>query len=295
MKKVVEEGVTLVKERNNLFALTAIGKTDLVSVPGVQCVNPRAAEAKRIYKKIFMRTPIYMPDEYDRAVREVLSGGKDILIMGMNGYSEVGPERCAKWGVKPGAYDAACENLLDTVVRNMQEKFPGVDIRFADGASDLGVDRAIARVAKRLNLPRLGHSCPRFLFYVQDNGVPVYVAKDQKAYSDAFIESLHVLIAVNGREQSFRHDIDAAFLKGRHVIPVNVLRAISEIGGPPAFGPDGKVEDAVAAFEQRVHLITLQMGMPGHDQWQNVLNSSKEVLASICRMRLSPERAFSIR
>lgn len=272
------------------------GSESLLGIPGVRCNNPDAPSAERIYRKVFLNEHIYLPNEYDRAVREVLGAGsaKDVVILGMNGYSSLTEEKCRAWGVKPGAYEAACRALLFNVVHVIRTRFPRLDLRFAHGASDLGVDRVIIDVANTLNRPQLGHSCPRFMMYVLDNDVPVYLAPTQAAYSDAFIESLHVLVAANGRMQSFHHDIDAAFKRLRHVIPVNVLRTISTTGGPPAIGPDGSIEDAVAAFEQRVHLVSQQLRNGGMDAWVDLNQQLQTCMVSICRQLLSPEGAFPI-
>lgn len=271
------------------------GHSSLGSLPGVRCLDPEAEEEKRIYEKVFIKKKVYLPGEYDQAVSEQLKG-KDIVVLGMNGYSGLSDELCAAWGVKPGGYEAACAAILRSTTKLLQAKFPGVDIRFAHGASDLGVDRAIIEVANGLNRPQLGHSCPHFMFYVEDDDIPVYVAKDQAAYSLAFISSLDILIAANGRIQSFEHDIDAAFKKLKHVIPVNVLRSISTNGGPPAVGPDGKINDAVAAFEQHVHLVSQHFGSLNYNSanmFPSLVEHVNVVVEHIGRQILSPDRAFA--
>ena len=270
------------------------GKTSLAGMPDVICDNPEDPEDQRIYRKIFSETPIYLPDEYDKAVREILRTGNDIIVLGANGYSSLTEEKCQAWGVRHGAYAAACESLLYNMVRFIQDHFPGVDIRFAHGASHMGVDGAIIATANALNRPQLGHSCPKFMFYVEDNGIPVYVANTQAEYADAFIESLDILVAANGRKQAFQHDIAAAFEKLKHVIPVNVLRSISDTGGPPAIGADGHIEDAVAAFEQRVHMMAMQLGFTTADRWTELVEHLNATTITICRRLLSPARAFQV-
>lgn len=272
----------------------AKGMEDALSVPGVVCINPNDPPAERIYCKEFSQTPIFLPDEYDRATKEVLRSGNDIVVLGMNGYSTLNEQQCRAWGVKPGAYEIACEALLRTITELLFQKFPGIDVRFSHGASNLGVDRAIINVAKRLNRPQLGHSCPKFMFWVEDNGIPVYVGNDQLEYAERFVDSLDILIAANGRIQAFQHDITAAFLKLKHVIPVNVLRSISETGGPPAIGPNGEIEDAVAAFEQRVHLMATQLGFAQQDKFGELVDHVKDTVIGVCRSLLSPERAFQL-
>jgi len=293
MNTITDAGCTLTKISNNTFELSAIGNIKLATMPGVICENPTSPETERIYKKTFLHTPIYMPDQYQEAIKTVLYNCDDVIILGMNGFSMVGPEQCAIWGVKLGAYEAACENLLSFIIKELLEKFVGIQIRLVNGASDLGIDKAILNVAKKFNIPLLGHSCPTYLFYVQDNGVPVFVAKDQPNYSDAFTESLEILITANGGQVTFKHDIDAAFNKGKHIIPLKVLQTISSTGGPPAFDSNGKVVDAVTAFEQRVHMVATHLGISGADQWKILQNYSRDQIITICRSKLSPKRAFS--
>ncbi len=263
----------------------------LLAEPGVVCTNPDADPARRAYLKRFARKRVYLPGEYDRAVSEVLHG-TDVIVLGMNGYSSIKPEHLAAWGIKEGAYEAACRSLVTQAVQRLQREFPGVDVRFAHGASNMGVDRAMIDVSYNLNRPQLGHSCPHFLFYVQDDDVPVYVAPSQPEYAAAFTRSLDVLLCANGRLQAFEMDIDAAFKFRKHVIPINVLRAISTTGGPPAFGPNNIVEDAVAAFEEQMHVTALRWNLAGCDVWAEMNERIGTTLAHIGRRVLSPHRAF---
>lgn len=279
---------------NGNIEVIATGFGEPLEGLNITCENPTLPKRERIYHKIFTKTLIYLPNEYEQAVREVLRG-RDVVVLGPNGYSNLTEEECLTWGVKVGAYEAACEALLTNITMLLQEKFPGIDVRFAHGASWMFIDGVTIRVANKLNRPQLGHSCPRYMFYVRDEGVPVYVGKDKADYSDKFVESLDILIAANGRVTAFQHDINAAFLKLKHIILVNVLRSISETGGPPAIGPDGYIEDAVAAFEQRVHMMATQLGfVVGHDKWGELVSHAQEVVVSICRNLISPERAFSV-
>jgi len=39
-----------------------------------------------------------------------------------------------------------------------------------------------------------------------------------------------------------------------------VLKSISTTGGPPAFKEEGHIEDAVAAMELLVHMVSMQLG-----------------------------------
>ncbi|MEZ4534184.1 MAG: hypothetical protein R3D26_04120 [Cyanobacteriota/Melainabacteria group bacterium] len=91
------------------------------------------------------------------------------------------------------------------------------------------MDWAIIKAARDLNRPHLGHSCPKFMFYVEDDTDPVYVAETSRIR--LFVRrSLDILIAANGRMQAFRHDIMAVFEKMKHASFVNVLKSISTNG-----------------------------------------------------------------
>jgi len=267
------------------------GKPNLKDLPGVTCLDSHKPVAEKTYQKIFKKKQIYLPKEYDLAITTYLSG-TDVIIIGMNGYSSLTPQQCQEWGVKVGAYEAACSALLNTTISYLQNEFPGIDVRVVHGASNLGVDQAIINTANLMNRPQLGFSCPKFMFYVNDDDVPVYVASTQDEYSRAFAKSLDILIAANGRIQSFEHDIDAAFKFRKHVIPVNVLKSISTTGGPPAFKEEGHIEDAVAAMELLVHMVSMQLGGERRDPWENLLEHIHKTIGSIARQVLSPRRAF---
>jgi hypothetical protein len=276
------------EKKDDCFEVSSTGNLNLLSIPGVFCENPDALEPVRIYKKRFSKNKIFMPNEYSMAVSSIFFQ-EDQVIIGMNGFTNV---KHAEWGVKPGAYEAACTNLLTFIIESLTSEFRGIKIGLVNGASDLGVDASIFEVAKLFNLPLLGHSCPHFLMYAKDDGFPIYVAEDELKYSHAFTETLDILVTANGGQITFRHDIDAAFNKGKHVLPLKVLQAISTTGGPPAFDSEGRVVDAVTAFEQRVHMIAVHLGVDTPDKWQVIKNWSKDQVISICRSKISPKRAF---
>ena len=246
-------------------------------------------------EKLFKQKPIYFPNQYNQAAEKYLMGS-DVIVIGMNGYSSLTDETCNAWGVKPGAYEAACEKLLRDVITHLWKTFPGIDLRLVHGASNMGIDGVIIDVANPggLNITQLGHSCPAFMMYVEDDNVPVYVAKDKQSYADAFINSLDILVAANGRAHAFQHDIDAAFKMLRYVIPVNVLRTISTTGGPPAIDKDGHIEDAVSAFEQRVFMVSSQLGQQPKLSWKQVNENIRDTMEEIVRSNISPRRAFGL-
>ncbi|HBP00221.1 MAG: hypothetical protein UU48_C0006G0007 [Candidatus Uhrbacteria bacterium GW2011_GWF2_41_16] len=271
------EGKTIVEIR---------GKTHLLNEPGVTCLNSDTLEGERIYQKIFLRKKIYLPDEYEQAVAENLKG-RFVLVLAMNGYSSLRPQQCAAWGVQVGAYEKACEVLLTQVTNWLRQQFPDIDVRFIHGASDIGVDKVIVHTANTLRRTQLGFSCPEYMFYVKDDDVPVYVAPTVREYSDAFVRSSDILIAANGRLQAYRMDIQAVFDYDKSFIPVNVLRLISTTGGPPAKNAAGQIEDAVAHFEQRVHIIgQRRLNDFGQDKWRAAILEINDVMTNICRQIL---------
>lgn len=260
--------------------------------PGVTCANPNALPEDRVYRKVFTQKPIYLSDEYDRAVTGHLTG-LDVVVLAMNGYSRLTDDQCRDWGVHPGAYEAACKALFVGVISSLQREFPGVDVRIAHGASDMGIDRVAIEVSRRFNRMQLGHSCPKFMLYVVDDDVPVYVAATQEAYAKAFIDSLTILIAANGRAQSFEHDIQAAFSMLKHVVLVNVLKSISSTSGPPGINAEGEIEDAVAAMDILVHSIEAgRSTVRPDDPFSELCDRTSGVLIGITRSLLTPKRAY---
>lgn len=245
-------------------------------------------------QKIFKRKPIFLPNEYSLAVEKYLSSltGSDVVVLGANGYSRISPENEREWGTTLKAYQAACSKLFADNIRNAQKKFAGMDIRIVHGASDLGVDTSLMEVARRLNIIQLGFSCPNFMLHVLDDDVPVHVAENQKAYADNFTSALNILFGFNGRIQAFEMDLAAALFKRKFFIPVNVIKTISTKGGPPAFGPNGEIEDAVMAYELQVRSVNyLTRGRVVVD-WETIYNNTQEVTVDILRNHISPEIAF---
>ena len=283
---------TIEKLQSGGFVVRLQGsRADLLANPGVSCENPEAPEGERIYRKEFRTKKIYLPGEEAKARDEVL-GGPDRIVIGMTGYSSIGAANEKAWGVPQARYVAACADVLGTMIHKIQKEFPGVRVMLADGASDLGVDRAMLEVAGRMNLNHLGHSCPRFMFYVKDDATAVLVSASQKAYSDAFIESLQIIISCGGRMQALEHDITAAIVKDRRLIVVNVIEAIAPHGGPPARDGDGKVQDASAAFQQCVFTASSPVPLPDSAGYEGVREHAASIGVHCARSFLSADRAF---
>ncbi len=286
----------MVRRAGKTTIVEAIGNARLLGIPGVFCVNPDAPPRKRIYRRIFKnpKKRIYLPHEYDLAVRKEL-GGRHPFVVGMNGYSHLSEAQCAAWGVKPSAYRSGCAVFLEQIDKCLRKNFPAANVCYVHGASDMEVDKAVSETATRLRRQQLGFSCPEYLFYVPDNAAPVYVAKTAEEYSDAFVRTGDVLIAANGRLQAFRMDIAAVFLHDKFLLPVNILKLISSTGGPPARGANGEIEDAVAHFEQRFFAIGAQVfGLKGRDTWAAAIGEAKDIMKHICRHVLAPEVALRI-
>jgi hypothetical protein len=270
-----------------------LGKSYLLEQPGVFCENPDAQETERIYAKRFERKRIYLPDEAELARGEVLSfGEQDTINIGMTGYSSIKHEDCAAWGIQPGAYERACEEILANMVLALRNEFPGLKIGVCDGASDMGVDRAVINASRALDIPHLGHSCPGFMMYVQDDDDPVLVSATQEDYSNAFIDSLNFLCSVGGREHALMHDIVACIIKNKKVLVFDLIRSIStNRSGPPARDEKGKVQDATAAF-----LETIKMFQPiGQtlNPYEDLRNWVREAVVRETRKLVTPLTAFS--
>ncbi len=81
-------------------------------------------------------------------------------------------------------------------------------------------------------------------------------------------------------------------------IPINVLRLISTLAGPPPKNAAGQIEDAVAHFEQRLHMIGQDRphvpGTVAHDKWKSALWELGEVLIDVCRHQLDPEIGLEV-
>jgi hypothetical protein len=236
---------------------------------------------------------IYLPHELDLAIANHLIG-ENVIIIGMNGYSYLSEEKCRAYGVLPGAYEYACASFLYGIIMNIKNEFPGANIRLVHGSSNVGIDKVIINVAHKLSLGQLGFSCPAYAPYIlKDDGVPVCVLKNEDAYCNAFTESLDILIGANGRKVAFSMDIDAVFKKFKHVIPINIIQAISSTGGPPGLNENGEVEDAVALYFERMHSVYTDMFRVGSVGWETVVDNAQKIVRDICRVQLHPSIAYN--
>ncbi len=289
--KIYRDGAVVVVERRNAEYL--------LQETGVTCLNPHEPLADRIYQKRFAKKKIYLPDEYHRAKADYLSH-PDSCIISMNGYSSIGTEQLLRYGIKDGAYEEACAALLRRTLKHLKSKFPGAHLVVTNGASNMGVDRAILAVMHERNEVSLGFSCPRFMFYVSDDEKPVYVAATQDEYADMFIVSLDILIATGGREQALKHDVSAACIHGKRIHFVDILSQLSPSGSVPATVTDAngkiKVENAAAAFGRNISFFgqndTSAAGRSSGDIWDDIFTNVCNTAAAVCRSKMSPERMF---
>lgn len=241
---------TIVRDGSNHVVRVQGDHAYLLEIPGVVCENPDASEDSRIYSKTFRRKRIYLADKVDQARKEIL-GGNGAFIIGMTGYSSIKPEQCLDWGLEVGAYEEACADILTTVIRGLQSEYQGIRVKLVHGASNMGIDASVMRVARNLNLDHLGHNCPKWMFYVEDNDEPVYVAANQESYSREFIISLMLLLSAGGRMQALEHDIAAAIRHDKRLVLLNVVQAIAK-RPPLGRNANGDIGDATTAFQDSV-------------------------------------------
>ena len=277
-----------IHREGNKAIVRAMG-SHLAELEGVTCENLEAPENERIYRKEFTNKEIYLPEEYEKARRAVLSG-EGLIILGMTGYSKIGEDNCREWGVSEDAYTAACSDLLGAAINSLQRKFKGIRIALVDGASDMGVDKGVIEVADTMGLNHLGFSCPSYMFYVKDDKSPVYVARTKDEYADCFVRSLDMLFSVGGRLQALKHDMAAALEHGKKLLLLNVLEVISPHGGPPARDSSGRIVDATAAFLETVLQLSPKVGGGKYEDLRNVVE--KEVVFVAGKL-LPPQIAYS--
>jgi hypothetical protein len=288
------------RQNDGLVVVEILGKAHLLDQPGVICINPQDPEKDRRYQKTFDVKKIYLPGEYQRAIQEIVSH-EDNFVLSMNGYSSITDEQCRRYGIKPGEYEAACAAIMRTAIAHLRKKFQGAQLKLVFGASDMGVDAAIEKVAREFNITPLGFSCPEFMFYVKDDDFPVYVGASPAEYADRYIESLDLLIATGGREHAFIHDIHATLRYKRHIHFIDVLNSLSTTGGVPAtiIDSDGtvRVDNAAAAFGQHISFFSREdstVHAPANgDRWDAIFENVCSITTQECRKKMSAKRKFN--
>jgi len=297
--KVTRDGIIF--RQGKYTIVQVLGSKHAASMPGVLCLNPdEPKEDDRIYQKTFTQKPIYLPDSYDE-FKGIYLSNEDSFILSMNGYSSINAEQCRRYGIQKGSYDAACEAVLAKAIAHCRSEFTGAKIQLIYGASDMGVDAAIEKVAKRFNLDIVGFSCPEYMLYVKDDKIPVFVGKNDDDYGDYYIKSLDLLIATGGREHALKHDVSATCIYGKRVHFVDILNSLSSTGGVPAtiINAEGKVviDNAAAAFGKNISFFNREDAVAhvptGGDRWDAIFTNVNSVATEVCRSKMSPEKKFS--
>lgn len=206
-----------------------------------------------VYVRQFLKKPIFL--DLNEAKRQVF-GNDHIFLIGATGYTDLDEKTCRTWGIQPGAYELAAERMITDLIRSLQLKFPGVRVGLVDGAAQLGIDKAVIATAEKNMIPHLGFTCPRYLMYVEDDQMPVFCGQSKTEYLDRFVQTLHVLLGMNGRATAFEHDMRAAILYRKGLILINILKSISLTGGPVAYTEDGSINDALSAFQTVVRNLS---------------------------------------
>ncbi len=286
------------KKGDGSFLVTALNAPSSLDF-GATCLNPSDPMEKRIYQKTFHNKPIFLSTDYDEAVK-IHVEHPDKIVISMNGYSMISDEQCRRYGVEKGAYEEACKAILDETIHHLKDKFRGAELRLIHGATYMGIDGAIQDVAEKYNLVPLGFSCPRYMLYVDDDSVPVYVGTDEKEYADRYIQTLDLLICTGGREQALQHDVLAACVYNKRIHFIDVLNSLSKTGGVPATVTDEngitRVDNAAAAMGRNLSFfsyasVLLTRSSEG-DIWDAIFSDVRSVATQVCRQKMSPKRKF---
>ena len=266
---------------------------------GAECINLEAPELERIYRKIFTKKPIFLPNEYQQAMNALRTNPAD-FVLSMNGFSSLTSEWLEKYGIKEGAYEQACIAIMKNVIDKLRSEFPGARLHLTYGASDMGVDWAIEKVASDpgYNLDLLGISCLRYILYAKDDDIPVYVAPNKDLYADCYIESLDFLVSTGGRDQSLKHDIMAACLFQKRIHFVDVLNLLSNNNVPAVVIENGetKIENAPATFGRNIsssNVSDIPVVAPiGGDKWNSLFYNISANAVEVCRGKMPPDKMF---
>jgi hypothetical protein len=218
----------------------------------------------------------------------------------MNGYTSISEEQARRYGIVIGAYEQACKAILNHIVRHIKEKFDKTELKLIHGATYLGVDGAIQDVANEHNIIPLGFSCPRYMLYVEDDNIPVYVGADREEYSNRFIQTLDLLVATGGREQALQHDVLAACIFNKRIHFIDVLNSLSTTGGVPATVTDEegrtRVDNAAAVMGKNLSFFsykdTIRTGYIEGDIWDAIFSNVRGIASEVCRQKMSPQRKF---
>lgn len=266
-----------------IWEVRMTGRPDLAKLPGVTVENPEAAPERQVCVKVFRNKHIYR--DYERFRRDRLTG-PDLVALAANGYSTMDDPDLLE------AYVQASKGLLVAVYWMMKRSIPRLDIRLIDGGSKTGIDKALLLAADELKIPHVSHSCPEFMFWVEDDNDPVFVAPDQDAYSDTFIQSSHILLACNGGKQAFHMDIKAALDYEKDVVLVDLLGSLGREVDSKLIGSNKKIVDAVSSFMRLVHVATRHLSTSSFDKYSDLVLNVGQIATSVARSKVSPQAGY---
>ena len=184
------------------------------------------------------------------------------IVLGMSGYTDVSEPRCRDLGIPFGHYEGSLSGLMNRAIKKLRNRTPGIRPGIVYGSASYGVDFAISETAKEGNIPIIGTSCLPYLWYVDNcaDGPTVLIVPSEDDYCRLYVSQLHILLAANGGEASYRMDIHAATEALIPVIPVDVLGMLGARITPFIIDASGKrkVNDAVAALNFTWRLLNWQ-------------------------------------
>ncbi len=264
----------------------------LSELPGVEVIE---VEGEKCVQKKFYRKPIFLAHELKQAVSLHLRREPGSFVVSMNGYTTLSTDFLITYGIKPGAYKAACIRVFRTMLKNFRNRFPKTKVFVAHGAVDSEVDGALLQVKKEENLGGLGFSCPKFIFYVNDDDEPLYVANSVDGYADAYIQSLDFLISTGGRAHALTHDINASVLYSKIIYFVDLISMVAEVPVPssvPLPGGGRQVENAAAAFRNNLAFFGSNLDRGSQTSFQLLDNDIFAVAEPVCRKVMPAELMF---
>lgn len=299
VSKLTSDLWTGIRRLQNGHVAVQVQSQNAAGQDGVICLNPDAGPRDWIMQKVFAKKPVYLPDQYDEAMNKHVRG-QNVVVVSMNGYSSLKAEWLAQYRIQPGAYEAACAELLIQTIKHMKKKFQAVKVQVIHGASHMGIDGVIDRVAKNeFSLMPLGFSCPEFMMYVNDDDTPVYVGKDKADYADKYIRSLDLLVTTGGRIHALEHDTLASCIYDKRLHFVDIPNMLSPVGVPARIvKPDGSVviENAAAAFGRNISFSdskkVRQHAPADGDDWDGLFLEMGSVATEVARKVLKPEHMF---
>lgn len=295
-QEIIYDGV--IKRENGKVIVEATGEPYCVDF-GAICLNPDAPEKERIYQKTFVKKPVFLFDEYPQ-VTSTLRSNAASFVLSMNGYSTLKADWLEKYGIKKGAYEQSCIAILKNIIDRLRNEFPGARLHLIYGASDMGVDWAIEQVAydSRYNLDLLGFSCPRYMLYVKDDHIPVFVAPNKDIYADYYIKSLDFLISTGGRDQALKHDVMAACIYQRRIHFVDALNLLTDNNVPAVVTEHGvtRIENASAAFGRNISFSSARntiVNTPKNgDKWKTLFDDIAANAIEVCRDIMPADKMF---